>query len=158
MLLLYNVFRADCDLCSFLAVMPLRWQKKKMNFLIKKKKMSDGLDIGMGFYKILWFWKITGIWGKGRKGNNYLELLGFPFWAIGQWVDAKWMAFEFPVGLYLKIRATSIGLVLLKLDLNDLHGTAKFNTGIRGNKQWDMVIFEFHSLQWISGHWSWTLQ
>lgn len=39
----------------------------------------------------------------------------------------KVIAFGFPVSLYLKIGASAVGLVLPKLDLSDLCGTAKFS-------------------------------
>jgi len=62
------------------------------------------------------------------------------------------MVFGFPGGLYLKIRATSAGLVLSKLDLKNLCGTVKLSISeLKRTKQWDMVIFEFHFLRWVSG-------
>lgn len=59
--------------------------------------------------------------GQGQVREWLLELLGFSFLAIRQ------RQFRFPVGLYLKIRATSAGLVLSKLNLNDLCATVNVN-------------------------------
>lgn len=52
--------------------------------------------------------------GKCVTTWNFLGFL-MGSWAVGRW---KMMTFGFPVGLNLKTRATLVGLVLTKLDLN----------------------------------------
>lgn len=105
----------------------------------------------IGSYKILGCRRITGGQVKVRKGSNYLELLGFLFgqlgsgqiqndgiWASGGFVSENQSYFSRP-GLI------QIGFEKLVWNCQAQH------LRIKENKQWDMVIFEFHFLRWISG-------